>query len=83
VAVVSAGPYANQLHLTPVRSPYQHLVTQFFTDEMVFFTPNQQCQSTGKYLPVNTKSCMGYNVYLLQQNYNQATAFSYSTCRYQ
>jgi len=29
VAVVSAGPYANHLHLAPVRWPRQHLITQF------------------------------------------------------
>jgi len=28
VAVASAGPYTNHLHLTPDRSPCQHLVTQ-------------------------------------------------------
>ena len=29
MAVASAGPYAS-LHLTPDRSPHQHLTTQFF-----------------------------------------------------
>jgi len=28
----------------------QHLITQFFTGQMLFLTPNQLCQSTeGKY----------------------------------
>jgi len=46
VAVTSAGPYANYLHLAPDGQPCQHLVTQFFTFWMLFLTPNQQCQST-------------------------------------
>ena len=46
VAVTSAGPHANNLHLAPDRLPYQHLVTQFFTGWMFFLTCNQQCQST-------------------------------------
>ena len=46
VAVTSAGPYANYLHFTPGRLPCQHLITQFFTGQMLFLTPNQQCQST-------------------------------------
>jgi len=25
---------------------HQHLITQFFTGQMLFLTPNQQCQST-------------------------------------
>jgi len=29
VAVRSAGPYANHLHLTPDRQPCQYLTTQF------------------------------------------------------
>ena len=45
-AVVAAGPYANNLHLTPDRQPHRHLITQFFTGRMFFLTPNQQCQST-------------------------------------
>jgi len=27
--VASAGPYANNLHLTADRQPHQHLITQF------------------------------------------------------
>jgi len=45
VAVASAGPYAN-LHLIPYRLPRQHPTTQFFTGQMPFLPPNQQCQST-------------------------------------
>jgi len=45
-AVASAGPYANDLHFAPDRQPHQHLITQFFTGQMLFLTPNQQCQST-------------------------------------
>jgi len=30
VAVTSVGPYARHLHLTSVRQPRQHLITQFF-----------------------------------------------------
>jgi len=32
VVVASAGPHANNLYLTPDRSPRQHLITHFFTD---------------------------------------------------
>jgi len=46
VAVTSAGPHANQLHLTKDRQPRQHRITQFFTGPILFLTPNQQCQST-------------------------------------
>jgi len=46
VAVASAGPCANHLHLAPDRQPRQHLITQFFTRRMLFLTPNQQRQST-------------------------------------
>jgi len=46
VAVASAGPFANHLHLMPDRQPCQHLITQFFTGWMFFLTPNQQYQST-------------------------------------
>jgi len=42
VAMASAGPYANNLHLASC----QHLITQFFTVQMLFLTPNQQCLST-------------------------------------
>jgi len=28
MAAASAGPYANHLHLTPDRWPYQHFITQ-------------------------------------------------------
>jgi len=42
VAVASAGPHANHLHLTPDRQPHQqHLITQFFTGRLLFPTPNQ------------------------------------------
>jgi len=55
VAVVSAGPYANHLHLTPDRQPCQHLITQLFTGQMLFLTLNQQCESTeGKISNWNT-----------------------------
>jgi len=37
-AVASAGPYANNLHLTPDRWPLQHLITQCFTGQMHFLT---------------------------------------------
>jgi len=49
-AMASAGPYANNLHLTADRQPHQHLITQFFTGQMHFLMPNQQRQSTeGRY----------------------------------
>jgi len=42
-AEASAGPYANNLHLTPDRQPNQHSI---FTGRMLFLMRNQQCQST-------------------------------------
>ena len=43
VAVESAGPYANNLHLVPKTTTRHHSI---FTDRMLFLTPNmQQCQS--------------------------------------
>jgi len=46
VAVASAGPHANHLHLTPNRQPRQYVTTQFFTGRMPFLPPKQQRQST-------------------------------------
>jgi len=45
-AVASVGPYANNLHLAPDRitTPTPHNL--IFTGQMLFLTPNQQCQST-------------------------------------
>jgi len=43
VVVASAGPYAS-LHCAPDRR--QHPNTLFFTGQMPFLPPNQQCQST-------------------------------------
>ena len=48
MAVAAAGPYANHLHLTPDRQPRQHLITQVFTGQMLFLTPNPQCQNSAK-----------------------------------
>jgi len=45
MAVASAGPYANHLHLAPDRQPHQHVITQYLTGRMLFLMPNQQCQS--------------------------------------
>jgi len=52
VAVASAGPYANHLHLVPDRQPRQHNITQSFTRRMFFLTPNQQYRSTEGNLPM-------------------------------
>jgi len=38
MAAASAGQYANNLHLAPERSPHQHLITQFFTGQVLFLT---------------------------------------------
>jgi len=46
VAVASAGPYANHLHLASDRYPRQHLITHFSTGRMLCLSPNQQRQST-------------------------------------
>jgi len=45
VAVASAEPYANHLHLAPDKQPCQYLTTQFFYRPNAFLPPNQQCQS--------------------------------------
>ena len=65
VAVASAGPYANYLHLAPDRQPCQHFINHFFTDWMLFLTPNQQCQSNEGKTPSKTNiKTMKSNVYL-------------------
>jgi len=61
VAVASAEPYANHLHLTPDRQSCQHLVTHFFTGHMLFLMLNQQCQSTegnNSYCLINCSHCI-------------------------
>jgi len=45
MAVASAGPYANNVHLNPDRQPCQNRTTQFFKGQMPFLPPNQQHQS--------------------------------------
>jgi len=45
VAVASAGPYANHMHLAPDRQPHQYLITKFFTDRMLFLTPNNSVKA--------------------------------------
>jgi len=45
VAVASAGPYANHLHLALDRQPHQYLTTQFLQARCPPST-NQQRQST-------------------------------------
>jgi len=44
VALASAGPYENHLHLAPDTQPCQHLIAQFFTGRMLFLPPKQQWQ---------------------------------------
>ena len=46
VAVTSAGPYANHLHLASEREPRQYLTTRFFAGQMPFLLLNQERQST-------------------------------------
>ena len=46
MAVASTELYLNHLHLASDREPCQHLITQFFTGQILFLMPNQQCQST-------------------------------------
>jgi len=53
VAVASAGPFANHLHLAPDRKPCQYTTTHFFTGRIPFLPPNQQHQTTeGKFLVI-------------------------------
>jgi len=49
--VASAGRYANNMHLSPDRQPHQHLITQFFTDRMLFLMPNH-CVKALKVNPI-------------------------------
>jgi len=49
MAAASAGPYANNLHLTPDRQPHQHLSLNF-TGKMLFLTQQQQQQQQDKTL---------------------------------
>jgi len=56
MAVASAGPYANNLHLAPDREPHQHLITLVFIAQMLFLTPSQQGQSTEGWLSIAGKS---------------------------
>ena len=45
MAVASAGPYANNLHLAPdITTPTPH--HSIFTGRMLFLTSNQQCENT-------------------------------------
>jgi len=46
MVVASAGPYANNLHLTLTDNRTKTSSVNFFIDWMLFPTPNQQCQST-------------------------------------
>jgi len=46
MAVASAGPYANNLHLTPVWQPHQHLITEFWQAGSSSWCQTQQCRST-------------------------------------
>jgi len=45
MAVASAGPYANNLHLAPDRTTTPH--HSISTGRMLFLTPKKQCQSNG------------------------------------
>jgi len=56
VAVASAGPFANHLHLAPDRQPPQYLTTQVLTNWMPFLPPNQQRQRPeGKWIVLRKK----------------------------
>ena len=54
-AMASTGPYANHLHLAPDRQPCQHLITPFFTDQMLFLIP--VCLYNGCKLSVCSCTC--------------------------
>jgi len=51
MALASAGPYANNLHLTPDRHPQQHLITQQLSTNisplMIKSHSQGKCQLTG------------------------------------
>ena len=48
MAVTSAGPYANHLHLAPDRQPRQHLITKFYRPDALHAA--QQTVSNNKTL---------------------------------
>ena len=52
MAVASAGPYANNLHLAPDRQPHQHLITQLLQatqeeDLMNYLVSSGLCSGEG------------------------------------
>ena len=54
MAMASATPYADNLHLALDRLPRQHLITHsIFTRRMLFLTATQQCQSAEGSLSAN------------------------------
>jgi len=55
-AVASAGPYANNLHPAPDRQPHQHLITQFFTGQMLSMMPNSVSALKAEYLLLQTNT---------------------------
>jgi len=57
MALASAGPYANHLHLTPDTPVPHHSV---FTGRMPFLPPNQLCQSTNNALVIAL--CQNINI---------------------
>ena len=49
-AVASAGPYANNLHLTPDRQPHQHLIAQFLRTGCFSWRPTYSVKALNKLL---------------------------------
>jgi len=56
VAVSSAGPYANHVHLVPdtIMQAHHH---SFFAGQMLFLMPNQQCPRT-EGIPTTATLCL-------------------------
>ena len=56
MAVPSAGPYANTLHLAPDRKPHQHLITQFLQARCSFRSPTNSVKALKADVSLNTNS---------------------------
>ena len=52
MAVASAGPYANHLHLVPDTQPHQDLITKFLTGWMLFLMPKFQLRESALALTI-------------------------------
>jgi len=77
VAVALARPYANHLHLLQTDNHISISSFNFFRGQMLFLTPNQQCQRTeGKqcYVTIVSGYFMNYELQKHVRQYNTTHA---------